>query len=341
MVTLETRAPSVLGAGMRARIEAFPHEARRAWQFGLTWPLPERFRAPRRVVICGMGGSAIGGDFLRAHLRRTLTVEVVRDYELPPCDADTLFIASSYSGNTEETLAAFASPNAAAAMRLALTTGGRLEELARSTATPLMSFECDGPPRTAWEYGFLPVLALLGRLGLVDTAPAEAALAALEAQAPVMEAFALALAPQLADRVPFILGAEHLAPVARRWAGQVNENAKRVAFHGEVPEVNHNFLLGLTDERAAGVVAVLLDSALISSRTRKRLDLTERILEQRGVAHERVLIPGASEVDSMLRGALLGDWLSWELARIEGVDPSDTAVLEQFKADLVTVPPIH
>ncbi|MFN8638755.1 MAG: SIS domain-containing protein [Dehalococcoidia bacterium] len=326
---------------MRARIEAFPREARRAWESGLTWPLPADFRAPARVVVCGMGGSATGGDFLRAYLRRTLPVEVVRDYELPPCDAHTLLIASSFSGNTEETLAAFASPQAATAMRLALTTGGRLDEVARATGTPLMAFECDGPPRTAWEYGFLPVLALLGRLGLVDTTPAEAALAAIETQAPVLEAFAVALAPQFADRIPFIVGAEHLAPVARRWAAQVNENAKRVAFFGEVPEVNHNFLLGLTDARAAGMVAVLLDSTLISSRTRKRLDLTERILEQRGVPHERVLIPGASEVDSMLRGSLLGDWLSWELARMEGVDPSDTAVLEQFKADLVTVPPVH
>jgi glucose/mannose-6-phosphate isomerase len=328
---------------MRRRIECFPAEARLAWDLGSRWPIAPALTAPRRVVLCGMGGSAIGADFLRAALRPSIPVDVVRDYALPPCDEDTLLIGSSFSGNTEETIAALQSPEAARASKLVVSTGGRLTELALEHDIPVIHYRCEGPPRTAWEFGFLPVLALLGRLGV--TVPSQAsvdrALDAVGAQAPVLEAFASVLAPQLSGCIPFIVGAEHLAPVARRWACQVNENAKRVAFFGELPEVNHNFLLGLTDTRAEAVIAVLLDSEALSERARRRLDLTEQLLRERGVTCERVLVPGATPLDVMLRGALLGDWLSFELALAEGVDPADTSTLERFKTDLVKVPGPH
>lgn len=346
MVTIQARANSALarpGEHMRQRITDFPKDALRAWELGQSWPIPPALRAPRRVVVCGMGGSAIGADFLRAAVRHAVPLEVVRDYTLPPCDADTLIIASSFSGNTEETIAALQSPEAAPAAKVIVSTGGRLTTLAAELGAFVMTYECEGPPRTAWEFGFLPVLAVLGRLGVLKDSPADvlAALHSLEAQATVLQTFAAALAPQLGERIPFVVGAEHLAPVARRWACQFNENSKRVAFFGEVPEVNHNFLLGLTDGRTGSIMAVLLDSELSSGRARKRLDLMERLLQDRGVTYERVLIPGASELDAMLRGALIGDWLSWELAIAEGVDPSDTSALERFKTDLVAVPAPH
>ncbi len=346
MVTLETRQKVARpGAGdhMHARIEQFPADARRAWELGQTWTIPTHLRTPRRVVVCGMGGSAIGADFLRAAARHELPIEVVRDYEIPRCDADTLIIASSFSGNTEETIAALQSPEAANAQKVILSTGGRLIALAADLDASVMAYECEGPPRTAWEFGFLPAYALLLRLGVLAHDPAVVldALDSLEAQASVLRAFARDLAPQLDELIPFVVGAEHLAPVARRWACQFNENSKRVAFYGEVPEVNHNFLLGLTDDRTESIMAVLLDSQLLSGRARKRLDLMERMLADRGVRHERVLVPGLTEMDAMLRGAFIGDWLSWELAMAEGVDPSDTSALERFKTDLVAVPALH
>ncbi len=336
---IDTRSGS---AFMESRIQRFPAEARDAWALG--WNRPSRRAAvPRRVVVVGMGGSAIGADFLRAALRHVLPVEVVRDYVLPPCDEDTLVIASSFSGNTEETLFALQSREARRATKLIVSTGGAITELAVSLGADVLEYHCDGPPRTAWEFGFLPVLALLTRLGLTPSSEddARAALAALEEQAPVLRAFATVLAPPLADRIPFVVGAEHLAPVARRWASQINENSKRVAFFGEIPEINHNFLLALTDQRADAIVAMLLDSELSNERARRRVDLTEQLLREHGVAYERVLVPGVTPLDVMLRGAVLGDWLSWELAAMNGVDPADTSALERFKKDMVRVPAVH
>ncbi len=347
MVIMEPRpAPGSVGGladPMARRIQLFPTEARQAWTLGRDWAYATPLAAPRRIVVCGMGGSAIGADFLRAALRDVLPVEVVRDYMLPPCDPDTLVIASSFSGNTEETLAAMQSPEARDAHKLILSTGGHLTSLAAGLGAEVIEYECEGPPRTAWEFGFLPVLGLLTRVGVAQhlETEVERALDALESQAPVLQAFATVLAPPLAERLPFIIGAGHLAPVARRWANQMNENSKRVAFFGEIPEINHNFLLALTDHRAGAIVAMLLDSELSNERSRRRVDLTEQLLREHGLAYERVLVPGVSPLDVMLRGALLGDWLSLELAMTEGVDPSDTAVLERFKRDLVRVPALH
>lgn len=346
MVISEQRPEIEVSSGsdlMEARIARFPSEARDAWSLGWMRPVLASAAPPRRVVVSGMGGSAIGADFLRAALRHVLPVEVVRDYVLPPCDADTLVIASSFSGNTEETLAALQSPEARPAQKLIVSTGGAITELAVSLGADVIEYQCDGPPRTAWEFGFLPVLALLTRLGLTPRMEAEAreALEALDAQAPVLRAFATVLAPPLAERIPFVVGAEHLVPVARRWASQINENSKRVAFFGEIPEINHNFLLALTDQRADAIVAMLLDSELSNERARRRVDLTEQLLRDHGIAYERVLVPGVTPIDVMLRGALLGDWLSWELAAMNGVDPADTSALERFKKDMVRVPAIH
>ena len=328
---------------MESRIQRFPTEAREAWMLGWNRPSSKAAPLPRRVLVVGMGGSAIGADFLRAALRHVLPVEVVRDYVLPPCDADTLVIASSFSGNTEETLAALQSREGRPARKLIVSTGGAITELAVSLGADVLEYQCDGPPRTAWEFGFLPVLALLARTGLAPgiAEDARSALDALDAQAPVLRAFATVLAPPLAERIPFVVGAEHLAPVARRWASQLNENSKRVAFFGEIPEINHNFLLALTDQRADAVVAMLLDSELSDERARRRVDLTEQLLREHGVAYERVLVPGVTPVDVMLRGALLGDWLSWELAASNGVDPADTSALERFKRDMVRIPAVH
>lgn len=328
---------------MRQRIQQFPIESRRAWELGQTWQIPQSIRAPRQIVVVGMGGSAVGGDFLRATTRHAITIQSARDYSPPVCDADTLVIASSFSGNTEETLAAIESPEAASAMKLVLTTGGRIREVADTIGAALLAYECDGPPRTAWEYGFLPILALLSRLGVTPEFEQQAPLALdrLAQQASAVEAAAAALAPGFTARIPFVVGGEHLAPVARRWACQLNENSKRVAFFGEIPELNHNFLLGLTDARADAIAVILLDSDLLSQRGRARLDLTELLLRSRGVSYERVLIAGTTELDAMLQGALLGDWLSWHLAVAGGVDPSDTSALETFKTTLSATPTRH
>lgn len=267
-------------------------------------------------------------------------MHLARDYTVPACDRDTLVIASSFSGNTEETIAGLLSAETRGSTKLVLSTGGRITQIAGAADAAVMMYKCDGPPRTAWEYGFLPVLALLQRLGVVSDYDrlAPLALDALVEQSACLEATASHLAPLLVKRIPFIVGTEHLAPVARRWASQLNENSKRVAFFGELPELNHNFLLGLTDDHAGAVTIVLLDAELLSERGRARLDLTERLLQRHGVSYERVLISGASELDSMLQGALLGDWVSWRLATTAGVDPSDTTALEDFKAALTANP---
>lgn len=334
-------------SGMRRLIAELPEQCRVAWEAGERWEIPSTFFKPRRVVILGMGGSAIGADVAATLALRmgSVPLQIVRGYTLPHVDEDTLVVAASYSGDTEETLEAFQAALGTPGMRMALTSGGRLGRLADQLGYAVLHYQYDGPPRAAIGWGIFPLLAVLERLGALDVTAASVATAVRElgqaaldwgVASPYAGNAAKQIAEALHGRVPVIVGPDFFEVAARRWAGQMSENAKQWAFHGALPEVNHNLIVGFgRPELAREALHVLfLDSPLLHPRSRLRVRLTGEALDEAGIQHDELLIGGDEPLDAMLRGTYLGDWVSLYLAMLNGVDPTPIEPIDQLKAKM-------
>lgn len=343
---------------MLDRINDFPRQIRDARQQVGKLSLPGDFgREVNRVVITGMGGSAIGGD-LAAGLaadRCPVPVAVHRSYGVPAwVDRSTLVIASSYSGGTEETLSAWDAAGKAGARRIAVTTGGELGRRAVSSGDPLLEFAYDAPPRAALGYSFTLILGLLARLELIADPgrDLEAGVALLESAAadwqpdvPEERNPAKQLARRFENGLPVIFGADHLAAVARRWTTQINENSKSWAVFGEYPELNHNVVVGLERPGAAHgdsgrditelARVCHLHSPHYHDRVARRLAVTAELLDKAGIEHDDVTPPaGADRLGELLWTTWLGDFVSYYLAGLYGVDPSPVEAIDYLKGRL-------
>lgn len=332
---------------MRDLIAGLPEQCRAAWAAGQRWPIPSTFATPRRVVVLGMGGSAIGADIVATLATRlsSAPVQVVRGYTPPALDEQTLVVASSYSGDTEETLEAFQAALRTPGMRLAITSGGKLGRMADSLGYSVLRYEFDGMPRAAMGWGIFPLLAILQRLGAlqIEEATVDAALTELAQAAtdwgtdrPHRENAAKQIATRLRGRIPLIVGTDFLEVAARRWAGQVNENAKQWAFHTALPEADHNLIVGFGQPALAreALHVLFLDSPLLDERNRLRVRLTAEALDAAGIAHDELLIGGAEPLDAVLRTSYLGDWVSLYLAMLNEADPTPVEPIWRLKAEL-------
>ncbi|MGQ9594807.1 MAG: bifunctional phosphoglucose/phosphomannose isomerase [Anaerolineae bacterium] len=337
--------------GMLQQIRHLPDQCRAAWGDLEGWDLPQGHRNPRAVAIAGMGGSAIGGDLLRtwAEPVAPAPIVVVRDYRLPAwVDPKALLVASSYSGDTEETLAAFQEAIQRGARVVALTTGGRLAEWAEARGIPLVRMRHRSVPRAALGASLVSLLGITHRAGLVpDPRPdLDEALAEMErlreevdATVPEERNSAKRLARALHGRPVLVCGAEHLREVARRWKGQCNENAKAWAFHEEIPELHHNSILAYEGQPTVNrlMAVVLLTSPNYHPRNALRLQATEALLERYGVAHVLVEARGTSRLAQMLTALYFGDYVSFYLAVLYGQDPTAMGTITYLKEVLARV----
>ncbi len=332
--------------GMLESIKGLPEQCRQAWAAAAPLALPADYAGIDRIVLLGMGGSAIAGDMLRLLLQRESAVPVfnVRQYDLPPCvNEGTLVIASSFSGDTEETLTAFDQALATRAKKLAITTGGRLLATARANGVPVFAYEFQGEPRAALGWSLMPLLATAQKLGLMQglDSDVEEALATMEGlQEQIGEAVPAAgneakqVAQRLHGKLPVIYGAGLLTEVAHRWKTQLNESAKAWSFYEELPEADHNAIIGyeLPREITRQTAAVFLQSDLIHTRVRLRYDFTKGMLEKAGADVLTVEARGRSALAQMLSAVLFGDYVSYYLAVLNGVDPTPTTVIDNLKA---------
>jgi glucose/mannose-6-phosphate isomerase len=335
-------------SGLLARIESLPEQCEEAWRTAQAFALPDAHREARRVAVLGMGGSAIAGDILRAvaSLSSPMPVVLMRGYDVPPwVDAETLVIACSHSGNTEETLAAFEAALAVGARAVVITTGGRLRQLAAEREIPALIYRFEGEPRSAIGHQLMALLAAGERLGLVEAqAPALAeALQLLRDQrahlgfdATSAVNAAKQLAGRLHGRLPVFVGAGLLAPAAYRWKTQVNENAKGWAIFEELPELGHNSIVGfgLPREVVARLHVVLLTNGAMHPRVLIEYDVVADELVRAGVSHECVAVPGTSALAQALSAVFLGDLVSYYLALLNGEDPSPVDPIGRLKARL-------
>lgn len=309
-------------------------------------------RPVANVVVTGLGGSAIGGDLLRSMMDAGGDVPLVvnRDYDLPAfVSPDTLVIAASYSGNTEETLSAYAQARARRAQMVCVTSGGELAARAEADRVPVCRIPGGQPPRTATGYMFFPMLAIVGGAALLDRsldADVEEALGVLDRlaaaygpDAPTASNPAKQLALALFGRVPVIYGSQgYRGVVANRWKGQFNENAKEHAFANAFPEQNHNEILAWTLCRRQAPrwsVVYLRDpeEREAAPRIARRVEVTKRIIGRAAEQHE-VWAEGSSLLARMFSLFTLGDFVTVYTAYLNGVDPTDIGSIDRLKAEL-------
>jgi glucose/mannose-6-phosphate isomerase len=292
------------------------------------------------LFVCGMGGSAIGGDLAAAALGDRLTgpMLTVRGYALPSwATPEWTVLCSSYSGSTEETLACFEAAEVLGARRLVASTGGPLVDRARETEIPVVGLPGIFQPRAAVAYMVVVAaeVACLAGVGPRVHTEIDAAAAFLAEQSESLRQQAREIAALVAGAVPVIYGSDLTAPVARRWKTQVNENAKSPAFWGELPEADHNEILGWAgaagDERAA---AIFLEDRDQHPRVARRFELTAAAVLPNAAAVARVETMGETRVERLLWTVMLGDLVSLELARQRGVDPDPVEAIDRFKEEM-------
>jgi glucose/mannose-6-phosphate isomerase len=293
------------------------------------------------LIVCGMGGSAVGGDLAAAALGSRLTgpLITVRGYELPSwVTPEWTVLCSSYSGKTEETLACFAAAEALGARRIVASTGGALVDGAREAGLPVIGLPGILPaPRTAVAYMLVcaaEVAALAGVAPRVHT-ELDAAAAFLSEQSGDLQARAAEIAEQLGESIPIVIGADLTAPVARRWKTQINENAKCPTFFSELPEANHNEICGWDGDALS---AVMLEDADQHPRLRRRFELTGEAIGSAGATVVRLETKGETRIARLLWATMLGDLVSLKLAEARGVDPLPVEAIEGFKAALAGAP---
>jgi len=333
-------------SGMAALIAAWPAQVRQQRAHLAQHPWPGDLAPPSLLALGGMGGSAIAGDlvFALAAGATPFPTLVTRDYRWPAAvGPGTLCVLSSYSGNTEETLALHKAAQERGARVAGLTTGGALAALLTAGNAPWTALPAGLPPRAALGYSVVSLARLLEALGDPgegDAAWREALLvldqgtASLGPAAPEAGNPAKALARAVVGRAVLVHGAFGItAAIARRWKGQVNENAKTPAFEAALPEMNHNEVVGweaIPDlhERCAAIF--LADPGDVPEVVVRR-GVTTDILEEEGLTTCEVHPRGSSPLARALSLVQVGDWMSYYLAVLAGVDPTPIAKIDRLK----------
>ena len=353
--------PKLDPQNMLGEIDNLPRQLQSAWELGQQQPLPDA-KGIARIIISGMGGSAIGADLLTAYIAPACKIPVIvhRDYSLPAWahGTETLVIVSSHSGNTEETLEAFDAAVKTGCRILAVCTGGELEKRANAHNVPVWKFTHAGQPRAAVGFSFGLLLAAFTRMGLIASTSPKGTLShsagfnpekellealavmhsqqeTLRADVPVAQNPAKRMAGQLVGRWVNVYGSGILAPVARRWKGQVNEDAKAGAGFELLPEADHNALAGLENpEVLMQTMTLFLRAPSDHPRNLLRADLTRQGFIVEGLNTDVYEAKGESPLAHIWTALHFGDYMAYYLAMAYEVDPTPVEAIQDLKAAL-------
>jgi glucose/mannose-6-phosphate isomerase len=337
--------------GMYNCLLEFPKQVQQGYEIGKTAGIRLKVGGITNIVVTGLGGSAIGGDLLRSYLSGEIGIPIVvsRHYRLPDfVNEKSLVIVSSYSGNTEETIAAQKDATKRKARILCVSTGGAVSGFAKRHKQPCIKIPGGLQPRAALGFSFFPILVVLGALKLIRPKDREIKETiellrrkAVEYGNPVSGINApLQLAQKLAGKLPIVYSpAEYFDTINLRWRGQIAENAKQLAFGHVLPEMNHNELVGwnvLKDLMARTHVVFLRDRGT-HPRVAVREKITEQILSRYSSGVSEVWSEGKSLLTRMFSLIHFGDWVSYYLAILNNQDPTPVDVIDYLKQELAKV----
>lgn len=338
-------------SSMLELIESFPDQCQDAKCIGDKFELPQEFKRSYKNIVCtGLGGSAIGADLARSYIAADAQIPVFvnRNYTLPNfvCE-DTLVIASSYSGNTEETSSAYREAVSRGANIIAITSGGKLEKAARRDDIPCLIIPGGFPPRCALGYSFFPLLAILARIGIIkDQAQSiDDAIHNLRKlrnsrigyKVPHNNNPAKKISAQIFGKFPVIYASsERIDAVVTRWRGQLAENSKTLSSGHLFPEMDHNEIVGWENPEKVlkECVAIILRDAADHPRISKRMDVTKNLLKKDKVKVIEVFSCGPGLLARIFSLVYIGDFVSFYLAILNGIDPTPVKKITMIKKEL-------
>lgn len=322
--------------------------AEKQWQ-QLQQDYPIDLQAPsepiQRVVFGGMGGSALGALIAQSWPGFNCPFEISRNYNIPSyVDSNTLFFASSYSGNTEETVSAIHEAEERQAGIIVITSGGKLADIAREKNYPLLLLPAGLQPRHAVLYSLKALLVATDALGLSNGAAAELAgkaeflkqaLSAWGPNVPTDNNYAKQIAQDVIGKSVVVYSGPKLWPAAYKWKISFNENAKHIAWANQFPEFNHNEFIGWTEQPVDKPYAVIdLRSSFEHPRVQKRFEVSERLLSGRRPQPIDVQAQGQDILEHLLWVIALGDFVSIYSALLAGINPTPVDLIEKFKKSL-------
>ena len=331
--------------GMYHRIIHMPEQAFMAYN-ETELSIPDNFKEKNlknisKLVICGMGGSAISGDIAKAAFGKYLPVEVVKDYHIPFVDENALVIAMSYSGNTIETLTCLKQALETTEFVASVTSGGEVEQLIKGKF-PYMKLPGGNPPRSAIAWLFVGLVRILE---LNEIVPNQAEVikkvianlikkaGALCFDCPQEQNLAKHAANSIFGKIPIIYTSDPVvAPLAYRWKCQFNENSKQPAFSNTFPEMNHNEIVGWEDvETSKNFIPIILKRFRETEVYAKRIIAFKELLDKNKVEYLEFFLEGGSEIEEIFSLIYLGDMISYYLALLKQVDPTEIDYIDYLK----------
>ncbi|MBI2658900.1 bifunctional phosphoglucose/phosphomannose isomerase [Candidatus Woesearchaeota archaeon] len=310
-------------------LEDFPHQCRTALELAKGMAVSGKID---KIAVAGMGGSAVGGDLLKAYMHNSkVPVFVIRDYKVPNfVDENTLVFTVSYSGNTEETTAAFEDALNKKAKIVAVTSGGKLGVVAKKAIKIPTGLQ----PRAALGYLFFPMLGVLANSGIVDVKGKEIEeMLDILSKTDDFKTVGERIAKKIGLRTPLIYASELFGAVAYRWKTQFNENSKVAAFSHVFSEMNHNEIAGYQNINKSDFIAIFIRDIQDNERIKLRMDITKEIISSR-IDVEEIFTRGDGMLSRMFSGIYYGDFASYYLALANRVDPTPVTVIENLKKKL-------
>ncbi|UCE07853.1 MAG: bifunctional phosphoglucose/phosphomannose isomerase, partial [bacterium] len=319
-------------------------------QIGEAFDLEINRHKIKNILFVGMGGSAISGDLIISCLNNELKVPafVNRNYFLPNfVDQSSLVVVSSYSGNTEESLSCYDDARAKRSQIFGIASGGKLSHKAKQDDIPLIRIPGGAPPRTALGYLSIPILILLSRSGFatVEKGDLDETEKLLEQKLAnyspnAQDNLAFNLAERFKDKIPILYSsADFLSVVGMRWKCQFSENAKVLAFCNVFPEFNHNEIVGW--QRLPHLLTkfqiIYLRDHDDYNRNQKRMNITQEIIERVTSPIIELFTEGNSRLSRLFSLIYLGDWVSFYLAIVNGIDPSPIEKIQILKDRLSSI----
>lgn len=336
---------------MFGAIFCFPDQLKEAMDIGKNIELKNKYAACSNIVVTGMGGSAIGGDVVKSLLNDELKVPfyINRSYNLPNwVNENTLVICSSYSGNTEESLSAYEYALVKNAMICGISTGGALSEKLTDKGFDLIKIPSGLQPRAALAYSFVPLLYLLNKIGIASDSILDdlsSSVSSLEQKRDIYsigesENPIFKMAKEIYGMIPIIYGVtDTTGVVALRWKGQICENSKMLAYHNELPELNHNEIVGWGNnpDLLNELSVIWLRDKYDNNRVKARQDVTKEIFNDLDIMQHEIRAEGETKVERLLDLINFGDWLSYWCAILHNTDPSPVEKINILKEALAKV----
>lgn len=294
------------------------------------------------VLICGVGGSGIGGTITSKSVAEICSVPVVtcNDYHIPAfVNKSTLVIASSYSGNTEETLSAVKKAVAQGAQLCAITSGGEMQRFCEETDSNYILIPGGNPPRTCLGYSLTEQIFALVKYGLIPATTLDCLTAAIELlklENEHIQEEAEEVAQALNGKIPVLYSVDKYEPICIRFRQQLNENSKVLAWHNKFPELTHNEIVGWSAENK-NLAVLILRNEDDYYRTKERIDFTKGLISKYAASVTEVSSKGGSYIERALYLIYLTDWVSLYLAEMNDIDPIAIVAIDALKNHLATV----